>query len=72
MKLAEKVFKNCAAKLKPYLSLAIQSLDVSLADYSDIVTSIYEEGSSATRPSVGNALTEQSVSFVVFSFVPAQ
>lgn len=60
VKLAEKVFENCAAKLKPYLSLAIQSLDVSLADYSDIVASVYEEGSSATRPSDGNAPTEQS------------
>lgn len=65
VKLAEKVFQNCAVKLKPYLGPAIKSLDVSLADYSSVVTSICEEDNpSAARPTDGSATTEQLVSFL--------
>ena len=60
MKLAEKVFENCAVKLKPYLSQAIQSLGCSLDDYSEVVTAICE-GPSSTEHTNENASTEQQV-----------
>ncbi|KAF8400534.1 hypothetical protein HHK36_013833 [Tetracentron sinense] len=42
-KLGEKVIENCAVKLKPYLMQAVQSLDISVNDYSKIVASICQE-----------------------------
>ncbi|XP_071919783.1 sister chromatid cohesion protein PDS5 homolog C-like isoform X1 [Coffea arabica] len=60
MKLAEKVFENCAVKLKPYLSQAVQSLGCSLDDYSEVVTAICE-GPSSTEHTNENASTEQQV-----------
>ncbi|KAL3500927.1 hypothetical protein ACH5RR_040020 [Cinchona calisaya] len=40
VKLAEKVFENCAVKLTPYLSQTIKSLGVSLGDYSEVITAL--------------------------------
>lgn len=33
---------NCAVKLKPYLAQAVESLQISLNEYSTIVTSVLE------------------------------
>ncbi|XP_031120335.1 uncharacterized protein LOC116023466 isoform X2 [Ipomoea triloba] len=41
-RLGEKVFADCALKLKPYLTQAVKSLDLSLHEYSKVVTSILE------------------------------
>lgn len=46
-KLGEKVFENCADKLKPCLIQAVKSLGISLDDYSKIVSSICQ-GTSST------------------------
>ncbi|KAL1097839.1 hypothetical protein V6Z11_D05G063200 [Gossypium hirsutum] len=39
-KLAEKVLENCASKLQPYLTQAVENLGISFDDYSSIVASI--------------------------------
>nr|GMD90132.1 cylicin-1-like isoform X1 [Ipomoea batatas] len=41
-RLGEKVFADNALKLKPYLTQAVKSLDLSLHEYSKVVTSILE------------------------------
>ncbi|GMJ15838.1 hypothetical protein like AT4G31880 [Hibiscus trionum] len=41
-RLAEKVLENCALKLKPYLTQAVESLDISFDEYSSVVGSICE------------------------------
>ncbi|XP_070033833.1 sister chromatid cohesion protein PDS5 homolog C-like isoform X1 [Nicotiana tomentosiformis] len=41
-RLGEKVFANCAEKLKPYLAQAVESLQISLDGYNKIVTSVCE------------------------------
>ncbi|TMX05362.1 hypothetical protein EJD97_023576 [Solanum chilense] len=41
-RLGETVFANCAAKLKPYLPQAVESLQISLNEYNKIVTSVLE------------------------------
>ncbi|KAE8732826.1 Nucleic acid binding protein [Hibiscus syriacus] len=41
-RLAEKVLENCALKLKPYLTQAVESLSISFDDYSSVVASICE------------------------------
>ncbi|KAL5980453.1 hypothetical protein ACLOJK_028361 [Asimina triloba] len=42
-RLGEKVIANCAEKLKPYLMQEVQSVKISLNDYSKVVASICEE-----------------------------
>ncbi|OIT02584.1 PREDICTED: transcription factor TFIIIB component B'' homolog isoform X2 [Nicotiana attenuata] len=49
-RLGEKVFANCAEKLKPYLTQAVESLHISLDEYNKIVTSVCE----GTLPAVGH------------------
>ncbi|XP_048331363.2 sister chromatid cohesion protein PDS5 homolog C [Ziziphus jujuba] len=44
-KLGERVLESCATKLKPYLAQAVKTLEISLDDYSKIVTSICEDAS---------------------------
>lgn len=61
VKLAEKVFENCAVKLKPYLSQAIKSLGVSLDDYSEVVAAVCEGSSSTVEHTNENASTVQLV-----------
>lgn len=41
-RLGEKVFADSAVKLKPYLTQAVKSLNLSLDEYSEVVTSILE------------------------------
>ncbi|KAJ8560255.1 hypothetical protein K7X08_004313 [Anisodus acutangulus] len=41
-RLGEAVFANCAAKIKPYLPQAVESLQISLNEYNKIVTSVLE------------------------------
>ncbi|XP_009790619.1 sister chromatid cohesion protein PDS5 homolog C-like isoform X2 [Nicotiana sylvestris] len=41
-KLVKTVFANCAPKLKPYLAQAVESLDLSLDEYSKSLTSVLE------------------------------
>ncbi|KAL2525755.1 Tudor/PWWP/MBT superfamily protein [Abeliophyllum distichum] len=49
-KLGERVFENCAVKLKPYLTRTVKSLGTSLDDYSEVVSS----GCEPTDGSVGH------------------
>lgn len=41
-RLGETVFASCAAKLKPYLPQAVESLQIPLSEYNKIVTSVLE------------------------------
>ncbi|CAI9759700.1 unnamed protein product [Fraxinus pennsylvanica] len=43
IKLGERVFEKCGAKLKPYLTRIVKSLAISLDDYSEVVASICKE-----------------------------
>lgn len=63
MQLAEKVFENCAAKLKPYVNQAIKSLGKSLDDYGEVVATVCKGPSSAEHINE-NASTQQLVSFI--------
>ncbi|KAL3500928.1 hypothetical protein ACH5RR_040021 [Cinchona calisaya] len=61
VKLAEKVFENCAVKLKPSLSQTIKSSGVSLDDYSEAVTALCEGTYSTVEHTNQNASTMQLV-----------
>ncbi|KAE8731669.1 hypothetical protein F3Y22_tig00002793pilonHSYRG00254 [Hibiscus syriacus] len=39
-RLAEKVLKNCASKLRPYLTQAVENLGISYDDYSSVIASV--------------------------------
>ncbi|XP_077238085.1 uncharacterized protein LOC143879538 isoform X2 [Tasmannia lanceolata] len=54
-RLGEKVIKNCAEKLKPYLMQEVQSMGNSLDDYSEIVAFVCQETSDALEHSDLNA-----------------
>lgn len=58
-KLGEKVFENCANKLKPCLMQAVKSLGISLDDYSKIVSSICQ-GTSSTADQNDDGVPEQN------------
>ncbi|KAA8525616.1 hypothetical protein F0562_007502 [Nyssa sinensis] len=58
-KLGEKVFENCAIKLKPCLTHAVKSLGFSLEDYSKVVASICEGTTGTVEHNVHNAPGEQ-------------
>jgi membrane protein involved in colicin uptake len=58
-KLGERVFETCAAKLKPYLVEAVESLGISVGDYSRVVASVYQGTSIAVEQNDDSSL-EQS------------
>ena len=58
-KLGEKVFENCASKLKPCLMQAVKSLGISLDDYSKVVSSICQ-GTSSTADQNDDGVPEQN------------
>ncbi|XP_059658238.1 sister chromatid cohesion protein PDS5 homolog C-like [Cornus florida] len=57
-KLGERVFENCAFKLKPYLKEAVKSLRLHLDDYSKVIASICE-GKGAVEHNDDNVFGEQ-------------
>ncbi|KAK9100256.1 hypothetical protein Scep_023686 [Stephania cephalantha] len=61
--LAEKVFSACAAKLKPCLLQSLESMKLSLNDYSEIVATICQETHDADgeKPNDGNSSGEHVV-----------
>ncbi|KAK4436682.1 hypothetical protein Salat_0002100 [Sesamum alatum] len=59
--LGKKVLENCATKVQPYLSEAVNAMDLALEDYAEIVTSICHDTSNgksvvskAVAPAVGD------------------
>ncbi|OIW14381.1 hypothetical protein TanjilG_15735 [Lupinus angustifolius] len=44
-KLVENVLESCATKLKPYIVQAVNTMSISLDDYSDVLSSICNDGS---------------------------
>jgi hypothetical protein len=44
-KLGERVLKNCATKLKPYLVQAVRTFGTSVDDYSEVLASICQDTS---------------------------
>ena len=48
-RLAERVLENCASKLKPYLTQAVENLGISFDDYSSVVASICQATSAAVE-----------------------
>uniref|UniRef100_A0A2P2K6B3 Uncharacterized protein n=1 Tax=Rhizophora mucronata TaxID=61149 RepID=A0A2P2K6B3_RHIMU len=60
-KLGEKVVTNCAAKLKPYLKEAVQSLGIPLDEYAPIVVSIIQDNSNALEDNQVNDSGEHMV-----------
>nr|GMC60402.1 neurofilament heavy polypeptide isoform X3 [Ipomoea batatas] len=61
-RLGEKVFADIALKLKPYLTQAVKSLDLSLHEYSKVVTSILEGTTIVVEHSSDHTLKNQLVS----------
>ncbi|CAI9766163.1 unnamed protein product [Fraxinus pennsylvanica] len=47
--LGEKVFRNCSGKLKHYLKKAVESMNLDIDDYAEIVTSICRDTSRSSR-----------------------
>jgi len=47
--LGEKVIRNCAVKLKPYLMKAVESSGRALNEYADIVTDICQNKSESVN-----------------------
>nr|GMD93641.1 neurofilament heavy polypeptide-like isoform X1 [Ipomoea batatas] len=60
-RLGEKVFADSALKLKPYLTQAVKSLDLSLHGYSKVVTSILEGTTIVVEHSSDHTLKNQLV-----------
>lgn len=60
-KLGEKVMTNCAAKLKPYLREAVQSVGIALDEYAPIVASICQAESCTLDCDDGNGSGEHLV-----------
>nr|GLL22310.1 uncharacterized protein LOC109174619 isoform X3 [Ipomoea trifida] len=58
-RLGEKVFADSASKLKPYLTQAVKSLDLSLHGYSKVVTSILEGTTIVVEHSSDHTLKNQ-------------
>nr|GMD92296.1 neurofilament heavy polypeptide-like isoform X1 [Ipomoea batatas] len=58
-RLGEKVFADIALKLKPYLTQAVKSLDLSLHEYSKVVTSILEGTTIVVEHSSDHTLKNQ-------------
>ncbi|XP_028095349.1 uncharacterized protein LOC114295323 [Camellia sinensis] len=58
-KLGEKVFKNCAIKVKPYLMQAMKSLGLSSDDYIKVISSICDGTNGAVGDNDDNACGEQ-------------
>nr|GMC75882.1 nucleolar and coiled-body phosphoprotein 1-like isoform X1 [Ipomoea batatas] len=58
-RLGEKVFADSALKLKPYLTQAVKSLDLSLHGYSKVVTSILEGTTIVVEHSSDHTLKNQ-------------
>ncbi|KAL6985183.1 hypothetical protein U1Q18_018560 [Sarracenia purpurea var. burkii] len=75
-KLGEKVFENCAIKLKPYLIDATKSLGLNLDEYSKVVASICSGTTGAVEHNTDNVsgeqLTEESKLAQACSDVAAQ
>ncbi|MED6220977.1 hypothetical protein PIB30_049972 [Stylosanthes scabra] len=59
--LAEKVVTNCAVKLKPYLSRAVESSGRALNEYAEIVTSICQNESESSRQDHSNDCDKAAV-----------
>ncbi|OUZ99563.1 hypothetical protein BVC80_7681g2 [Macleaya cordata] len=57
-KLAEKVLESCACKLKPYLMQTVESMGMSLNDYSKVVSSICQETSDKVEHNDDNVSEE--------------
>ena len=64
-RLAERVLENCASKLKPYLTQAVENLGISFDDYSSVVASICQATSAAVEQN--DDATDKHV--VIISFV---
>lgn len=60
-KLGERVLESCATKLKPYLVQAIKSSDISLDDYSKVLSSICQVASDDTEQNEVHASDEHMV-----------
>lgn len=60
-KLGETVLKNCASKLQPYFCQALKALGTSIDEYSNVITSIYQEASAAVEGNNKHAASEHMV-----------
>ncbi|XP_073144958.1 sister chromatid cohesion protein PDS5 homolog C isoform X2 [Henckelia pumila] len=60
-KLAEKVFQNCAQKLRPYLTQALKTSDTNFDDYSEVVASTCEPNASTVGHNNENISKYQKV-----------
>ncbi|XP_022754454.1 biorientation of chromosomes in cell division protein 1-like 1 isoform X2 [Durio zibethinus] len=58
-RLAERVLENCASKLKPYLTQAVENLGISFDEYSSVVASICQVTSGAVEKN--DAATDKRV-----------
>lgn len=61
----ERLLKICAHTIKPYLSQYIQSLGVSLDDYSAVVSSLYTKNESFVLPIIFTPIIDTLHSYIV-------
>ncbi|XP_048133535.1 sister chromatid cohesion protein PDS5 homolog C-like isoform X2 [Rhodamnia argentea] len=60
-KLGEMVLKNCASKLQPYFYQALKALGTSIDEYSNVITSMYQEASAAVEENNNHAASKHKV-----------
>lgn len=66
-KLAEKVIKNGADKLRPCLAKVVNTLNASLDDYNEVVASVCKMTNGSFGHSDENILKDQPVCFCIFT-----
>lgn len=58
------MIENCADKLRPCLAKAVNTLNVSLDDYNEVIASVCRKTNGSFGHSDENILKEQSVCFL--------
>lgn len=66
-KLGERVLQSCAARLKPYLVQAVDTLGISLNDYSDVLASVCKDTSDNLALNDVCATSDHVVNFILLA-----
>lgn len=68
-KLVERVLESCATRLKPYLVQAVNTLGISLDDYSNVLASICQDTSGNLEQNDVCATSDHAVNLPAFMFM---
>lgn len=68
-RLGESVLESCATKLRPYLKQAVNTLDISLDDYSNVLASICQDTSGNLEQNDASITSDHVVIFLVLLII---